>query len=67
MIQLSNIVRTGCNKKQNARRKITEKRLSVQTFWKQRFRKTKEKMARCSVKTEQAKCLIHGEKKKKGK
>jgi hypothetical protein len=29
------------------------------------LRKTKEKMARCSVKTEQAKCLIHGVKKKK--
>jgi hypothetical protein len=33
---------------------ITEKSTSVQTFRKERYRKTKEKMARCSVKTEQA-------------
>jgi hypothetical protein len=37
-----------------ARHKITEKSTSVQTFRKERYRKTKEKMARCSVKTEQA-------------
>jgi hypothetical protein len=29
----------------------------VQTFRKERFRKTKEKMARCSVKTEKAKSM----------
>jgi hypothetical protein len=49
----------------NARHKITEKTTSVQTFRKERFRKTKEKMARCSVKTEQAEFLIHGVKKEK--
>jgi hypothetical protein len=32
----------------------TEKSTSVQTLEKERYRKTKEKMARCSVKTEQA-------------
>jgi hypothetical protein len=54
MIQLSNIVKTGCNIKKNARHKITEKSTSVQTFRKERYRKTKEKMARFSMKTEQA-------------
>jgi hypothetical protein len=48
----------------NAGHKITKTSTSVQTFRKERYRKTKEKMVRCSVKTEQAKCLIHGVKKK---
>jgi hypothetical protein len=53
-IQLSNVVITGSNKKYNARQKITKKSTSVQTFRKERYRKTKERMARYSVKTEQA-------------
>jgi hypothetical protein len=48
----------------NARHKITEESISMQTFRKERPRKNKEKMARYIVKTEQAYCLNHGVKKK---